>query len=166
MLTFFQVAAAMALAAGTQKAIYNTGPCYDSPLMCPASDGGKIPNRLSVWIQTPIYFILAFAEIFGFATLSEYSYSKAPKDMRSLVQALRQLTAGVGSALGMALSPVSKDPKVLYLYVGLAVVMAITAPVFWAFFAKYDDLDEELNNLDRLEAEESEKKEGGSQAQP
>jgi POT family proton-dependent oligopeptide transporter len=50
--------------------------------------------------------------------------------MRSVVQALRQVTAGVGSAFGMALSPVAKDPKALYMYVSLAVAMAISALLF------------------------------------
>lgn len=147
---FATMASAMAITAGVQKWIYSTGPCYERPLECPASGGGKIPNQITVWAQTPIYFTLAFAEIFGFATLSEYSYSKAPKDMRSLVQALRQVTAGVGSAFGMALSPVGVNPKILYMYISLAVVMAISVPVFWGFFAKYDKMDKELDDLDRL----------------
>lgn len=145
---FITMGVAMAFAGVTQKLIYNAEPCYEAPLECAASHGGTIPNHISVWLQTPIYFILALAEIFGFTTLSEYSYSKAPKDMRSLVQALRQLTAGVGSGLGMALSPVAVNPKVMYMYIGLAVAMAISAPFFWFIFSEYDEIDEELNNLD------------------
>ncbi|KAI9047426.1 hypothetical protein LZ554_008870 [Drepanopeziza brunnea f. sp. 'monogermtubi'] len=147
---FVIMAMAMAVAAGIQRLIYDSGPCYERPLECPASGGGKIPNHISVWAQTPIYFILALAEIFGFTTLSEYSYSKAPKDMRSLVQALRQVTAGVGSAFGMALSPVGVNPKILWMYASLAIVMAITSPIFWVVFAKYDGMDKELDDLDRI----------------
>ncbi|MCJ1250448.1 hypothetical protein MMC30_007676 [Trapelia coarctata] len=146
--SFITMAAAMACAAGVQHLIYNAGPCYDAPLRCPASDGGKIPNSINVWIQTPIYFLLSLAEIFGFVSLSEYSYTKAPKNLRAVVQALRQVTAGVGSALGMALSPLAADPKVLYLYVGLAAAMMTSAPFFWAIFKKYDKMEEELNMLD------------------
>lgn len=79
--------------------------------------------------------------------------------MRSVVQALRQLTAGLGSAFGMALSPVAIDPKVLYMYVGLAAAMITSAPFFWAVFKKYDKVDEELNMLD-AEREEPEQKKG------
>jgi len=57
--------------------------------------------------------LLAFAEIFGFVTLSEYTYSMAPKDMRTIVQSMRLLSAGVGSALGIALGPVSKDSNMI-----------------------------------------------------
>lgn len=145
--SFITMSSAMGFAAGLQKLIYTRGPCYESPLTCPDSNGGRIPNHISVWVQTPVYFLLAFAEILGFTTLSEYSYSKAPKDMRSLVQALRQVTAGVGSALGMALSPVAVNPKVMYMYTGLAVTMLVAAPVFWVTFRKYDKIDDELNEI-------------------
>lgn len=83
--SFITISSLMAYAAGLQKLIYTRGPCYESPRTCPGSDGGKIPNNISVWVQTPSYFLLAFAEILGFTTLSEYSYSEAPQDMRSLV---------------------------------------------------------------------------------
>lgn len=82
--------------------------------------------------------------------------------MRTVVQALRQVTAGVGSALGMALSPVAVDPKVLYMYVGLAVAMIITAPLFWVFFRTYDEIDEELNGLDMVEERTQNQKDGES----
>ncbi|KAJ5205479.1 hypothetical protein N7491_003894 [Penicillium cf. griseofulvum] len=149
--SFITISSSMAFAAGLQKLIYTRGPCYESPLSCPDSDGGKIPNNISVWVQTPSYFLLAFAEILGFTTLSEYSYSKAPKDMRSLVQALRQVTAAIGSALGMALSPVAVNPKVMYLYTGLAATMIAAAPVFWVAFRNYDDIDDELHETSLIQ---------------
>src|SRR5204863_6286888 len=99
---FITTIAAMAYAAGVQRLIYNAGPCYEKPLACKASDSGRIPNRVNVVLQTPVYAILAFAEIFSFVTASEYAYSKAPKDMKAVVQAFTQLTAGVGASLGMA----------------------------------------------------------------
>lgn len=144
---FVTMSTAMAFTAGLQKLIYTKGPCYDHPLACPGSRGGSIPNDISVWAQTPVYFLLAFSEILGFATLSEYSYSKAPQDMRSVVQALRQVTAGVGAALGIAVSPLAVNPKILFLYTGLAVTMVVVAPIFWSLFRGYDKIDEELNEM-------------------
>jgi proton-dependent oligopeptide transporter, POT family len=135
---FITMSASMAFAAGVQKLIYTQGPCYDQPLVCPASDDGTIPNNVSVWVQTPIFFLLGCAEILGFTTLSEYAYVEAPKNMRTLVQALGQTAAGVGSALGMAVSPLSANPQVLYLYSGLAAVMIVVASVFWLAFRKHD----------------------------
>src|SRR2546421_6302876 len=49
---FITVIASMAYAAGVQRLIYNAGPCYDQPLACSASDGGRIPNHVNVWLQT------------------------------------------------------------------------------------------------------------------
>ncbi|KAI9035749.1 oligopeptide transporter [Aspergillus affinis] len=112
------------------------------------------PNNISVWAQAPVYFLPAFAETLGFTTLSEYSYSKAPKDMRSLVQALRQVTVGVGSALGIALSAVAVDPKVMYMYTGLAATMIVVAPGFWAAFRRYDRIDDELNGIGLIQPDE------------
>ncbi|KAG9505034.1 hypothetical protein J7337_002000 [Fusarium musae] len=131
---FIMMSTAMAYAAGVQKLIYTKGPCYDKPLQCE-----KSPNDVSVWIQSPVYFLLGVAEILGFTTLAEYSYSEAPRNMRSLVQAMAQLSSGAGSALGMAFSPLSKDPQILYLYTGLSVTMITTAPTFWLMFRAYDD---------------------------
>jgi POT family proton-dependent oligopeptide transporter len=145
---FITVIAAMAYAAVVQHLIYNAGPCYDQPLACLASDGGRIPNNVNVWLQTPIYVILAFAEIFSFVTASEYAYAKAPKDMKAIVQSMTQLTAGVGAALGMAISPVAKDPKLVIMYGALGGAMCVVTMLFWWRFKKYDHIDEELDMLD------------------
>lgn len=152
---FIVCAGAMAYASGVQKLIYKSGPCYDRPLACPASQNGKIPNSIAVWVQLPIYFVLAVAEIFGFVTASEYAYSKAPKDMKTVVQALMQLTACVASALGMALSIVSKDPKLVVMYASLAAAMALSAVLFWWKFRMYDEKEEEMNKANVQEDDSS-----------
>lgn len=152
---FMVCASAMAYAAGVQKLIYQSGPCYEYPLACRASQGGKIPNDISVWVQLPIYFVLAVAEIFGFVTASEYAYSKAPKDMKAVVQAIMQLTACVASALGMALSLVSKDPKLVVYYASLAVAMGVSAVLFFWKFKRYDEREDEMNKANIQEVDES-----------
>lgn len=143
---FIMMSTSMAFAAGLQKMIYAKGPCYDNPLNCPASQNGSRPNDISVWAQTPVYLLLSVAEILGFTTLSEYSYSEAPESMRSLVQALGQLSSGIGSALGIAFSPLSKDPQILYLYTGLAATMITVSPVFWLTFRKHDHFFSSASN--------------------
>ncbi|KAF1995388.1 hypothetical protein P154DRAFT_526318 [Amniculicola lignicola CBS 123094] len=146
--SFVFMGAGMAYSAGLQQLIYNTGPCFDFPLKCATSDGGRIPNNISVWVQTPVYFLLAVAEILGFVSASEYAYSKSPRDMRTVVQALTQFTAAIGSGLGMALSPVSKDPYLMIMYACLAAAAVVSAALFWWKFGKFDAIDEELNNLE------------------
>ncbi|KAI9745050.1 MAG: hypothetical protein M1818_001328 [Claussenomyces sp. TS43310] len=154
---FIFMSASMAYAAIVQRLIYNSGPCYEDPLACPASNAGSAPNNINVWIQVPVYFLVAAAEIFGFATLFEYSYSKAPKDMKSLVQALSMFASCIASALGMALSTVSTNPEILYLYAALAAAMIMSSLPFWLWFKRYDEIDEELNRLGLDEEEEKDK---------
>jgi proton-dependent oligopeptide transporter, POT family len=145
---FFFCGAGMAYAAGIQKLIYLTGPCYQQPLSCAASNNGKIPNNINVWIQLPIYFLLAIAEILGFVTAFEYAYNKAPTDMKTIVQALTQITACLASALGMAMSPVARNPHLVIMYACLAASMGVCTVLFWWLFNKYDQMDAQLNQLD------------------
>ncbi|KAI0969730.1 PTR2-domain-containing protein [Xylaria arbuscula] len=128
---FVAMATSMAFVAIVQKLIYSSGPCYEHPLACPESANGNTSNNISVWVQTPTYILLACAEILGVVSLYKYSYSQAPKYLRSLVQAIGRISSAIGAALGIAISPLAVDPKILYMYVGLAVVMVIIAPVFW-----------------------------------
>lgn len=145
---FVCTAAGMAIAAGIQSIIYSAGPCYKFPLACPASGPEGAPNDASVWLQTPIYVILAPAEIFASVTASEYAYSKAPRSMKVVVQAISLLTTGIGQALGLAMSPAAKDPNMVGVYSGLAGAMAVVTVGFWGVFRKYDDRDAEMDGLD------------------
>ncbi|KAK4448499.1 POT family-domain-containing protein [Podospora aff. communis PSN243] len=128
---FLFCAAAMAYAAGFQQLIYSTGPCFDQPLACDASSGGTVPNQVSVWVQLPVYALMAIGEIFTYVTAFEYAYNKSPKEIKTVVQALTQLTACVASAFGMAISPVARDPYMVILYSCLAGAMVLTAVLFW-----------------------------------
>ncbi|KAF2019953.1 oligopeptide transporter [Aaosphaeria arxii CBS 175.79] len=130
--------AAMAYASGLQKIIYSTGPCYEAPLACEAADGGRVPNDVNVWTQLPVYVALAIAEIFGLVTVSEYSYSNAPKDMRSVVQAMVQLSACFGSVMGIAISPAARDPWLVVVYASIAGALAVCSVGFWFCFRKHD----------------------------
>lgn len=145
--SFIFCGASMAYAAGVQKLIYSTGPCYDHPYNCPESEGGRQPNNVSVWVQLPVYILLAIAEILGFVTAFEYAYSKAPREMKTVVQALTQLTAGVASLLGMAISPASKDPNMVIVYSCLAGAMGVSAVAFLWRLRRYDKIDASLNQF-------------------
>lgn len=144
---------AMSYASGIQKLIYSRGPCYDRPLECAESKSGAVANDLSVWIQTPVYFILAIAEILGFATISEIAYMKAPKSMKTMVQAMTQVTAGLASVMGIALSPTTKDPYLVVMYAVIAGLTGIVTVPFWWYFRH---LDEERDVVEREEEEEEE----------
>jgi POT family proton-dependent oligopeptide transporter len=139
----------MAYAAVVQHLIYTAPPCYSHPSKCAASANGKHSNRVSIWVQVPVYFLLAIGEIFGFVTAFEYAYTRAPKEMKAVVMAFSQLTAGLASVLGMAISPAAKDPNMVIMYGVLAGAMGITAGSFWWIFGDLDKNDDELKNVVR-----------------
>jgi proton-dependent oligopeptide transporter, POT family len=109
----FFMALSLALATGIQQLIYDRGPCYSHPLECSASDNGNIPNHVNVFLQTPVYIAMAFSELLALTTSYEYAYSKAPNSMKSCVQAVSVFMAGIGSGIGMAVSPVAEDPNMV-----------------------------------------------------
>ena len=110
---FFFAAFAMGYAAIIQHLIYSSPPCYDSPMTCPASKDGKLPNHIHVAIQTPAYLLIGLSEIFASITGLEYAFTKAPPSMKSFVTAMFLLTSAFGAALGMAISPTAKNPKLV-----------------------------------------------------
>ncbi|GFG20803.1 peptide transporter PTR2 [Aspergillus udagawae] len=134
-LGFFIMSVAMGYSAVVQVVIYRSGPCYSHPLSCAAS-GGRIPNRVHVLLQLPTFVIIALAEVFCWPTGSEYTYSHAPKSMKSVLQACYISTAGVGYLLGMALSPLAKDPLLVVLWSLTAGMMFLTACAFRIAFWK------------------------------
>jgi POT family proton-dependent oligopeptide transporter len=133
---FGLLAVSMAITTGVQLAIYSAGPCYDQPLNCPAADGGRIPNQVSIFLQVPIYVVGGVAEIFCYVTGMEYAYNQAPKSMRSIVQAYWLAMAGFGSALSIALTPLAKDPHFVTMYGVLTGAMAGTTILFWVLFRR------------------------------
>lgn len=136
-LGFFIMAVAMAYSAVVQAMIYRSGPCYSHPLACKDSDGGQISNRIHVLVQLPTFIIIALAEVFCWPTGSEYTYSHAPKSMKSILQACYIGTAGLGYLIGMALTPLAKDPLLVVLWSLVAGLMFVTACAFRVVFRRY-----------------------------
>ena len=152
---FFVAALAVMYAAIVQHLIYISGPCFIAPL-CDASivDGVTQGNDIHIAIQTPAYIFVGVAEIFLSVTGLEYAYTKAPASMKSFVQSMYLLTNAFGSAIGLALVPVSADPYVIWLYTGLSVSSAITGVVFWVLFRRYNATEDKMNALSAMEDDE------------
>lgn len=110
---FFLASLSMAYAAIVQHLIYTKPPCYTFPKKCPASNDGLLGNNIHVAIQTPAYLFIGLSEIFTSITGLEYAYTKAPASMKSFVTALFLLTTALGAALGIAISPTAKNPKLV-----------------------------------------------------
>lgn len=138
---------AMVYAAVLQHYIYKAPPCYDMPMKCDPKYK-ETPNHIHVAIQTPAYVLIGISEIFANVTGLEYAYNKAPLSMKSFITSLYLVTNAFGSAIGVALSPVSKNPKMVWTYTGLAVSCFIGGCMFWILFHHYNNKDEELNKLE------------------
>ncbi|KAL7272746.1 peptide transporter ptr2 [Rhizina undulata] len=143
---FFFASGAMAYAAGCQKLIYNAGPCYDHPRGCL---DGEFPNEVNVGVQVPSYALIGISEIFASVTGLEYAYTKAPSNMKSFIMSLFLLTNALGSALGIAVSPTAKHPKLVWTFTGLSVATAVAGILFWCFFRRYNDKEAEMNAAGR-----------------
>lgn len=145
---FFLAAVSMAYAAGVQKMIYGAAPCYNTPLECAASNGGVIPNKVHAAIQIPAYVLIGLSEIFASITGLEYAFTKAPPSMKSLVMAVYLLQNAFGSAIGIALSPTSKNPKMVIFFSCLAGATALAGIAFWLCFNKHNATEEQMNRID------------------
>lgn len=128
---FLFTAASMFYTAALQHFIYNAGPCFERPLACPSSLNGMVPNHINVWLQTPLYALMAVGEVLCVVTISEYLYKITPEGMKSIVQALSSVGASVGMGLGVAISPLASDPYLVYMFTTLGIGMVLTAGLFW-----------------------------------
>jgi POT family proton-dependent oligopeptide transporter len=97
---FFCASLAMIWAAVIQAYIYKRSPCGSNASGSDAN-GDQCPNvDINVWAQTGSYVLIAISEIFASITSLEYGFSKAPKNMRSLVAAFALFMTAISSAIG------------------------------------------------------------------
>ncbi|CAN9202046.1 unnamed protein product [Alternaria alternata] len=131
----------MVVAAVIQHFIYQKSPCGEFPTDCDQ------PPDLSVWTQVPAYILIAFSEIFASITGLEYAYTKAPKNMRSLVTGMFWFTHAFSSAIAQAFVPLAGDPLLVWLYMSIAILTFLG----WVGFAwTFRTLDKENDMLDKL----------------
>jgi len=114
--------------------------------------GDAVP--INVWAQTGSYVLLALSEIFASITSLEYAFTKAPKNMRSLVMAFSLFQTALASAIGEAFNPLSADPLLTANY-GLSMGLAILGgTLFWLQFRGQDRDEDKLNMLPTVSVEE------------
>ncbi|KAK4646398.1 hypothetical protein QC761_210110 [Podospora bellae-mahoneyi] len=126
------------------------------------SDGKaiKCPNvEISVWAQTGSYVLIAFSEILASITSLEYAHSKAPANMRSMVQSVCLFMNAISSAIGFALVPLAGDPLLVWNYGVVAIAAAIGGLCFWLQFRGLDAQEDELNMLPKGDV-------GGNSSEP
>ncbi|KAI1372117.1 POT family-domain-containing protein [Hypoxylon crocopeplum] len=141
---FAVLALSMVYATVVQKLIYQAGPCYNTPLACPAAYDRTVPNQISVFLQIPIYFVGALAEVFCLTTGTEYAYNHASERMKTLVQAIWLAMAGIGSCLALAFTPVTRDPHLVTMYAILAGLLGGATVLLWVIFRHVDTVKDEI----------------------
>ncbi len=105
------------------------------------------PVDINVWAQTGSYVLIALAEVFASITSLEYAYSKAPKNMRSMVQAVALFMVSFAAAIGQAFVGVSADPLLVWNYAIVAILAGIAGVCFYLQFRNLDIHEDELNEL-------------------
>ncbi len=145
---FFLGSAAMVWSAVVQHYIYKRNPCGYQASTCVDAGGHPVTSDLNVWIQTGSYVLIAFSEIFASITGLEYAFTKAPKNMRSLVMSVFLFMNAISSALGEAFVSLSADPLLVWNYGSMAVLAFVAGVIFWIQFRHLDTIEDELNHLD------------------
>lgn len=141
---FFVASCSMVAAAVTQHYIYKLGPCGKFANKCAEQN---IAAPINVWVQTVPYIFGSISEIFAIITIFEYAFTKAPKNMRSLVQAIALFTLSAGAALSQALVSLSDDPLLEWNY-GVAAILSFVGCIgFWVSNRATDAEEDTLNNL-------------------
>jgi POT family proton-dependent oligopeptide transporter len=146
-LGFFTGAGAMVWAAVVQHYIYKTNPCHYTAGSCTDADGNALTSNLNVWIQTGSYILIAMSEIFASITGLEYAFTKAPKNMRSLVMSVFLFQSALASAIGEAFVSLSADPLLVWNYGVMGALAGIAGILFWLSVRDLDRQEDELNEL-------------------
>jgi proton-dependent oligopeptide transporter, POT family len=120
---------------------YASGNLPDDPDTACANVG------INVWAQTGSYLLIALSEIFASITSLEYAFSKAPKNMRSMVQAVALFTSAFSAALGEAWTPLSTDPYLVWNYASVAIIAGVAGIIFHIQFYGLDKEEDSLNEL-------------------
>jgi POT family proton-dependent oligopeptide transporter len=68
--------------------------------------------------------------------------------MKSFVMSMFLLTTAFGAALGIALSGVSVDPKLVFMYSGIAISAFIAGWIFWFLFRHYNSQEDKMDAME------------------
>ncbi|KAI5805465.1 POT family-domain-containing protein [Peziza echinospora] len=105
-------------------------------------------GKIEVWIQGPCYVLGAISEIFLNVTALEYAFTHAPASMKSVVTSVSLLMNAVASAIGIALTPVNKDPEILWTYTSAATGAFVAGTVFWFMFRHLNDQEDAMMDIE------------------
>jgi len=102
---------------------------------------------INVWAQTGAYVLIAISEILASITGLEYAFTKAPKNMRSLVMSAFLFMNAFSAALGEAFVSLSADPLLVWNYAVAGILSAVAGTIFYFQYRSLDKEEDKLNNL-------------------
>jgi len=137
------ILASMAMVSATiiQYFIYKEGPCGKYMNEC------ETPAPINVWVQSVPYVLIGFSEIFTSITGLEFAFTKAPKNMRSLVTSYWHFMSAFSNAIGQALVSLAEDPLLVWNYGVVAILAFIGGILFWLHQRKTDAQEDKLNMI-------------------
>ncbi|XP_067459736.1 solute carrier family 15 member 1 [Thunnus thynnus] len=99
------------------------------------------PNSVHMALQIPQYFFITAGEVMFSVTGLEFSYSQAPSNMKSVLQAGWLLTVAVGNFIVLIVAELAKLPKQWAEYVLFASLLVAVCIIFsiMAYFYTYID---------------------------
>ncbi|NXH38130.1 S15A1 protein, partial [Dicaeum eximium] len=117
------------------------------------------PNTVHMAWQIPQYFLLTCAEVLFSVTGVEFSYSQAPSNMKSVLQAGWLLTVAVGNIIVLIVAGASAIQKQWAEYVLFAALLLVVGIIFaiMASFYTYVDPNEIEAQFSKEEKEEKKK---------
>ncbi|CAO1626697.1 unnamed protein product [Sympodiomycopsis kandeliae] len=150
---FFCASFAMVWASVLQYYIYKKSPCGSDASSCATTAGDTIPAPINVWAQTGSYVLIALSELFASVTGLSYAFTKAPKNMKSIVMAVFLFMTALSNAIGEAFLSLAEDPNLIWNYGVFAVASFIAGILFWICFRGLDKEEDELNALEEKAAQ-------------
>lgn len=90
-LAFILCGVTLGYSSGIQHLIYVSPPCYNLPLTCL---GGGVPNRVSVWLQVPMYFIAVRQMSPNLYIVADQSFCRPSQRSSDSSQFLKSLLSG------------------------------------------------------------------------
>ncbi|KAH6613874.1 POT family-domain-containing protein [Boeremia exigua] len=140
---FLLASLAMVSATVIQYYVYKTGPCGKYANTCDEELG---PAPINVWTQAVPYVLVGFSEIFTSITGLEFAFTKAPKNMRSLVTSYWHFMSAFSNAIGQALVSLSEDPLLVWNY-GVVAILALLGGILFWFHQRSTDAQEDALNM-------------------
>jgi len=119
---------------------YKLGPCGNQGTSdtCVDADGVSKVADITIWWMALPYALGGISELFVNVPAYGIAYSRAPKNMRSLVSALNLFNTAIAYALGLAFAALVRDPFLTWDLGAPAIIGFVLTVVFYFTFRHID----------------------------